>query len=205
VRDDDREVVRWEDYRTPTEFIEAIEKFHNARSPSKSEVLERAARLAGASLRTVRLQIRRIRSQEPEDEEWILRPWADCLYLVQALWGMKLAGDVAASKDSSVKSAVTDFVTSCGDLEVMRHVAQHLDNFALDANEDLRRQRRPDTKEIVGRRSLEVGGWNENKNEFHWLGGVIRFDESVAAAHALYSTICDVRDDVLGASPPATA
>src|SRR5690606_41699918 len=59
------------------EFIAAHEAFHDAHPPTALAILERAVRLGSDSLRGIALQIRRLRGNEPEDEEWWARVWLD--------------------------------------------------------------------------------------------------------------------------------
>src|SRR6185503_12268591 len=45
--------------------------------PSDAAILERASSLASEAMWTFAMQIRRLRSKEPEDKEFSLRWWAD--------------------------------------------------------------------------------------------------------------------------------
>lgn len=175
---------RREQFASIQEFIRAFEEFHDARTPTSGQVLDRAARFASNSLGSIDLQIRRIRATEPEDEEWPFRVLADFQFLVQALWQMRQAGYLALQVDPSLTNAVGDFNVACPDLATMRHVAQHWDQYAIDQS---RRQRRPDDGKPVGRRSLENHSWDNDT--FRWLGGTVELTRSRDAAALLYRAI----------------
>jgi hypothetical protein len=175
---------RREDFSSAREWSRAFETFHIAGSPTREQVLERAARFASESLNAVDLQIRRVRSIEPEDDLWLSRKITDCQFLIQALWGVRQAGKLAATVEEIAAQALRAFDDACPDLAVMRHVSQHMDEYVIDFRP---RQRRPDDNRYVGRRSLENSAWSDD--EFHWLGGRLHLDNSRNAAHSLYSDI----------------
>jgi len=180
---------RPEEFTSPQEFTRAFEEFHDARAPSRGQVLDRAARFASNSLGSIDLQIRRIRGSEPEDDEWPFRVLADFQFLIQALWQMRQSGYLALQVDPSLTNAVEDFNVACPDLATMRNVAQHWDQYAVDES---RRQRRSDDGKPVGRRSLENHAWDNDT--FRWLGGTVELTRSRDAAALLYRAITNSAD-----------
>lgn len=177
-------------YPTVREYIAAHEAFHDKRKPTTWQSLDRASRLADEAHRSVRLQIRRVRGQEPEDAEWQFRVWMDFQFLIVALWRLRTVATIAVEIEGPaghVAKALADFDRRLPDLARMRHVAQHLDDYAVD-HPTRRRQLKPSDNEPVGRRMLEVGSWDSD--HFRWLRGTIEIaaaDETAAClSQALY-------------------
>ena len=110
----------------------------------------------------------------------------DLQFLIVALWRLRLVGHLAARIDAGVQRALDVFKREIPDLKRMRDVAQHLDEYAIDAGH----QRR------VGRRSLEVG--RLSTDEFHWLGGTLNLPKARRAAVMLYLSIKRARDSSMG-------
>lgn len=164
------------------DFIDAYEAFHDGRQPTNQATLERAVRLASESMRAVDLQVRRIRGSEPEDDEWLFRAWMDLQFLIVALWRLRLVGHLAARINDGVQKALKVFNREIPDLKLMRDVAQHLDEYAIDAGH----------QRCVGHRSLEVG--DLNTDEFQWLGGTLNLPQARQAAVVLYLSIKQARD-----------
>ena len=181
-----------ENFISTAAYLDAFETFHDQRKPSQQDVLDRATRLASEAMRAIELQVRRLRSTEPEDDEWLFRKWTDAQFLVLALWRLRAAGRLASSvahTRSELQVAIADFDGRLPDLSRMRHVGQHIDAYAVD--DPKRRQRKPGSDELVGRRALEVGSWSDE--HFSWLGGTIQFSEAQAAASVLYAAIRTAR------------
>lgn len=178
-----------EEYASVSDYIRASDSYHDSREPSALQVIDRAVRLGSNALYAIDLQIRRIASSEPEDEEFLFRPWMDIQYLIYTFWRMRLAGRAAARKasdDPSLVAAVAAFDRQIPHLKAMRDVAQHLDDYILDSSQR-RTTRRSGDSRPVGRRQLEVGAWS--MDSFHWLGMELRFAESRQAAAELYSSL----------------
>jgi hypothetical protein len=178
-----------EEFESLRSFIAAHEAVHDGRTPTDLQTLERAVRLGGAAMRGVQLQLRRVRGSEPEDDEWLFRTWADFQFLIVALWQMRLAACLAASTNAAgdvVTQALVEFDRQLPALATMRHVVQHFDEYAVD-HPVRRRQRKPGTNDLIGRRSLEVGAWSDQ--EFHWLGGTLDLGTAESAASRLYGTL----------------
>ena len=181
------------------EFVKAHEKFHDKRTPTDAQTLGRAARLAGNAIFAVRLQLARLRKSRidptsDEVDDAILRRWADSEFLIIALWRLRTVAQIAASVGAAkeiIGGAITKFDQQLPDLQTMRHVSQHLDDYATD--HPRRRQRMPGSAVLIGRRLLEVAGLGDE--EFQWLRGRLNFADAEAAANALYSAILKTRDE----------
>jgi hypothetical protein len=183
------------DFASVADFVQAFDAFHDARRPTGADTLDRAVRLASESMRGVDLQIRRVRSVEPEDDEWLSRVWMDFQFLIVCLWRLRLAGRMTAAVE--VRAAVATFDREIPDLALMRHVSQHLDEYGVEGPK--RRQKLPDGTGLVGRRRLEVGAWNEDR--YDWLGGTIVVAQARSAAAQLYAAIRDQRETPNKTSP----
>ena len=74
-----------------------------ANSPSDAAIMERARSLANEAMFTLALQRRRIRSNGPEDDIFVMRWWADLQFLIVALRRLRrtaeLAGRVTIAKE----------------------------------------------------------------------------------------------------------
>ena len=91
-----------------------------------------------------------------------------------------------------VAAALEQFDKELPDLARMRHVAQHIDDYAID-HPVRRRQRKPSGTDLVGRRSLEVGSWGPDY--FGWLDGRIDLSKAEVAAVGVVDAIRRVRDE----------
>src|SRR4051812_9869536 len=104
---------------------------HEMSSPAASS--ERARRLANIGLHAIALQHRRLRSSEPEDDQFVMRWWADLQFLVIALRRFRRAVTIAiADRDSDLKAALDSFDAALPSLETMRNIGEHLDAYAAD-------------------------------------------------------------------------
>jgi len=192
------------DFLSINEFLRAHEAFHDARTPSAAQTLERAARLASNSIFAIRLQLTRIRTSRiaassDDIDDLVMQRWADSEFLIVALWRLRTIARIAASVsavENSMNAAIKRFDEQLPNLQMMRHVGQHLDDYAID-HPERRRQHKPGLTEPVGRRLLEVAGLGDD--EFHWLRGKLNFTDAEAAANALYAAVRKARDS---STPP---
>ncbi len=186
-----------EDFESIEDYIRAFEAFHDNRTPSPRDTIQRSARIAGESIRGINLQIRRIRTAEPEDIEWNGRVFMDCYFLIMSLWRLRLAAHIAASVPQAhdrAQEALVAFDRRLPDLERMRNVSQHIDDYATD-HPKKRRQTKPGTNSPIGRRILEAGSLSNDL--FCWLGGTISLAEAGASAAALYTSVIEIRDSLI--------
>lgn len=189
------------DFLSVTDFIGAHESFHDARTPSAIQTLERAARLASNSIFAIRLQLARVRTSSipasGDVSDAIMQRWTDSEFLIIALWRLRTVACIAASVggpvEESIAAAIERFDNQVPHLKMMRHVSQHLDDYAID-HPRKRRQHKPNSRQLIGRRLLEVTGLGDD--EFHWLRGKLNFADAEAGANALYQTIRKARDSL---------
>lgn len=179
-----------EDFPSVQAFLSAFEAYHDQRSPSRQETLDRAVRLASEAMRGVSLQLRRMQRSEPEDDEWLLRRVTDFRFLVIALWRLRACANIAADVDEGLRGALDRFDRRVPDLASLRNVDQHIDDYAID--HPSRRRQRTWAGALVGRRALEV--WSLNGTEVSWIGRKIDLSEAVAAANSLYASMRTARD-----------
>lgn len=181
---------RLEDFLSILDFARAFDAFHDRRAPTHPEKLDRAVRLASESMRGIEIQLRRILGAEPEDRVWLSRVVTDFQFLIFCLWKLRLAARSVGDAEE-VQKATNEFDRQLPDLAVMRHVMQHIDEYAVDGSK--RRQRRPNSEQLVGRRALEVASWDDQK--FWWLGGTVEYSAARAAASQLYAALRTTRDN----------
>lgn len=150
--------------------------------PTDAAILERAYSLIDEAMHTVALQQRRVRSAEPEDEDFIFRYWADLQFLVVALRRLRraaeLAENVAISKDN-IKTAINKFDKNIPCLKVMRNVGEHIDSCALD---DEKRHHKD-----ISRGALQVGSWDGTT--WKWLDLKLNIDDAFRAAAELHQAV----------------
>jgi hypothetical protein len=159
--------------------------------PSDIATYERARRLANLAMWTVALQRRRLKTNEPEDGQFLFRRWADFQFLIVALWRLRRAADLAAKVPALVgamRDALREFDTALPSLKKMRDIAEHFDDYAMERG----RHR------TVSRESLEVGVIGDSV--FQWLDQEINADTALAASQQLFVSIqraqpCLTRED----------
>lgn len=148
--------------------------------PSGAATLERAKSLANEAMFTVALQRRRIRSDEPEDNVFVMRWWADLQFFIVALRRLRRAAELACKVSSAKPGLVLavkafDGVLPC--LSVMRNVGEHIEDYAVDEGRDSR----------IDRRQIQVGTFDGVKYE--WLGKSLNIDVAHDAAAELFAAI----------------
>jgi hypothetical protein len=173
---------------TPDRFADFVDLFKESQfrvtpRPNDAE-LERAKRLANRQMFTIQLQIRRIRSKEPEDAVFIFRWWADLQFLIVALWRMRQAA-LIAKDEPSVAKAIGSFDQGLPGLKVLRDVAEHIDAYALDSPKRHRKDKE--------RRMLEVGSWEDPT--YQWMGETLNVEEALSHAGNLFVSIRDALKD----------
>jgi hypothetical protein len=149
-------------------------------APSDAAIMERAHSLASEAIHMVALQRRRLQSDEPEDEIFVFRRWADFQFLVVSLRRLRRAGVLAAKPEASrpaIEGAIGEFDEALPHLQRMRNVGEHVDEYAIEKGHD----------RGVDRRSLQVGRFDSTTLE--WLGGDLNADDALAAAERLYLAI----------------
>ncbi len=128
----------------------------------------------------VALQRRRLQSNEPEDETFIFRRWADFQFLIVSLRRLRLAALLATSSETNrvaIESAIGEFDEALPDLRKMRNVGEHIDEYAIEEGRD----------RSVSRLALQAGSFDTVTLD--WLGGRLDADEALVAAEALHGAI----------------
>jgi hypothetical protein len=151
-----------------------------ADAPSKRAKIERAFSLANEAMFTVALQVRRLRSSEPEDETFVFRWWADLQFLIVALRRLRRIANLSlklSTWDDRLRDACRKFDATLEGLNVMRNVGEHLDDYASDAG----------WKKSIGRRQLQVGSWDGTT--YTWLDRKLNVDVARAATEKLFDAI----------------
>ena len=147
---------------------------------SNAATYERARRLANAAVFSVHLQRRRLQSAEPEDHVFALRRWTDVHFLVVALTRLRRAAGLAKKVyeiKRPINRAIKAFELALPDLTVMRDVAEHIDQYAIDIG------KHPG----VERQALECGAWDGT--QFDWMGFSLNTDEALEASIKLFEAI----------------
>jgi hypothetical protein len=163
--------------------------------PSEAATLERAFSLVNEAMHTVALQRRRLASDEPEDEVFPTRAWADWEFFISALWRLRRRARIAArtrTGSAAVVRAIAAFDEDLPDLKLLRDVAEHIDDYAVD--------RRTRHHPAVSRKELQVGSWNDSVLTWHLLDsetGIpcsLNADAALASAERLYLAVRAARD-----------
>lgn len=153
-------------------------------TPSVATTIERAHSLANEAIHMVALQRRRLQSEEPEDETFVFRRWADFQFFIVSLRRLRQAALLAArprASKTAIESAISQFDESLPGLWEMRNVGEHVDEYAVERGRDRN----------VSRRTLQVGTFDTTT--LKWLGERLDADDALAAAERLYGAIKDAR------------
>lgn len=165
------------------------------RAPSRIAALERSASLASETLYAIDLQLRRLRTTEPEDEVFIFRWFTDLQFLIILLRRMERLARMAstvATDPEPLHQARQVFLSAAPDVRTMRNVTAHIDDYALD------RPTRYD--KAVRRQHLQNASWRYP--EFGWLHRphgtrrVLNVETARDAAVEIYLAIVRERDAV---------
>jgi hypothetical protein len=163
-------------------------------TPSDAAIVEWAHSLANEAIHMVALQRRRLQSEEPEDETFVFRRWADFQFFIVSLRRLRQAAHLAARPKASraaIESAISEFDAAMPDrekkrnvIQKMRNVGEHIDEYAVERGRD----------RSVGRRTLQVGTFDATTLE--WLGERLDADDALVAAERLFEAIKDARSMV---------
>jgi hypothetical protein len=130
----------------------------------------------------IALQHRRLRSQEPEDEVFVFRWWADLQFLIVALRRLRRSAEIVARiprVSGIVNSAIQEFDGALPCLSKMRNVGEHIDSYAVDAPS------RHDKS--VSCQQLQVGTWDGTV--YCWLGESLDIDVALDVSQRLFGEI----------------
>ncbi len=150
--------------------------------------MERARSLANEAMFTVALQRRRIRSNEPEDNVFVMRWWADLQFFIVALRRLRRAAELTIRVSSArpgLTGALSEFDRALPSLTVMRNVGEHIEDYAIGKGHDGR----------VDRHQIQMGTFDGVT--YQWLG---KFDPvngewvgeslNIDVAHDAASELC---------------
>jgi hypothetical protein len=171
--------------------------------PTAAAALERACSLMNEAMYTVALQRRRLTTAEPEDQEFVMRKWADWQFFIMALWRLRRNAMIAtrlASTRTAAHRAISEFDRDIPGLKRLRDVGEHIDDYAIDAAGR-------HVKSIT-RRQLQVGSWTDTT--LSWAIGVgdtgteinLNAETAVEAAERLLVAIRALRDANTGSHLP---
>jgi hypothetical protein len=156
--------------------------------PSPEATIERAFSMANETMFTIAMQCRRLRSAEPDDQQFPLRWWADLQFLIIALRRLKLAAHVARKARSvCIDADIRVFESALPGLKTMRDTGEHVDEYAVDSSKR--------KNKAISRRRLHVGSWDGTT--FTWLGGELNVESGRLAAEQLFAAIRRERDKAI--------
>jgi hypothetical protein len=129
---------------------------------------------------TAALQRRRLKTKEPEDDQFLFRIWADLQFLIVSLTRLRRSVGLAAkipSLKTVIHEALADFDKALPMLKEMRDAAEHIDDYAMDVGRNPR----------VRRQSLEVMVFDDPI--FKWLHCELNVDVALVAAQRLFKAL----------------
>jgi hypothetical protein len=147
--------------------------------PKVLATFERAFRPSNIAMHSVALQVRRLRSAEPEDVAFIFRKWSDFDFLVVALTRMRRSVQLACELPQvkpALESALHDFDERLPGLKRTRDVAEHVGDYALERGH-LR---------SVSRFVLETYSLSARGPSLNWLGARVNASSPLRAAERLF-------------------
>jgi hypothetical protein len=154
-------------------------------------IVARTVRLANIEMKTVALQLRRIRGKEPEDHDFVFRRWADLQFFIISLYRLRTTATIGYNVSDakirySIIGAVKEFDKALPDLKKLRNIGEHQNEYAVDS---------PKRKvKTVDRKQLEVGSGSDT--EYNWLGVILNIDEAYNAAGKLFTSLQRVRNSM---------
>ena len=164
-------------------------KKHNLNNSISDEAtLERSFSYCTESLKTIFLQIRRLKSTEPEDSTFVFRQWADLRFLILSLDRLSKAASIATNVDeisSKVKQIQKEFTDSIPYLKKLRDIGEHFDAYSMDDGK----------LKDMSRKSLQVGTWSEDGLNFTWLDEEIDVMKCQESAIKLYESMQEIKND----------
>ncbi len=154
----------------------------------ENSVYERALRLGSFAMWTLNLQLRRLRTTEPEDKEFIKRHLADFQFFLLALTKLRNAGKLLSkikSLESVIAPSANAFDKELPFLTSMRNVDQHFDEYALNKGHNKK----------IDNTMLEVI-WIDDET-WHWLDYKINLQSAYEAAIDFYKAMNDAGIHIL--------
>lgn len=158
----------------------------------------RLRRLASFQMWTLKLQLTRIKVDNPFDEAFPLRIYADFYFMISTLKEYYNTGkqiEKLLPKSSKVEVALHDLYNCIPELKVYRNVLQHMDEYVI--GEGRKQSIDPaqlETSIIEGTKLYWLGnGLNTNNGRVKHYKGKFQFDaeEAFALSNALFKAIVE--------------
>jgi hypothetical protein len=133
-------------------------------------------------MHTVTLQVRRLRSGEPEDATFLFRKWSDFDFLVVALTRLRRSAQLACKLPqarASLEPALQEFDARLPGLRLVRNVAEHIDEYAIDQGHS----------KSVERFALEVSSLSARGPTLRWLGSRVNANTALRVAERLFAAM----------------
>ena len=157
--------------------------------PTPVATFERAFRLSNMAMHSVALQVRRLRSSEPEDSIFVLRKWSDFDFLVVSLTRLRRAVQLAcelSQAKAALESALQDFDEALPKLKEVRDVAEHIDDYSVEKGR----------RKSVSRFALEVSSICADGPTLDWLGAQVNANSAFVAAENLFLAMQTVKKEL---------
>lgn len=147
--------------------------------PSTLATFERAYRLSNIAIHAVALQVRRLRSTEPEDATFILRKWSDFDYLIVSLTRLRRSVQLACELPdvkAELESALNAFDRRLPGLKQVRDTAEHIDEYSRDQGRN----------KSISRTALESSLLSSRGPTLNWLGARMNATIALRTAECLF-------------------
>jgi hypothetical protein len=157
---------------------------------SDGAILERAKSYGNVAIFTIKLQHRRLQTEEPEDKVFVLRYTMDFEFLVVALYRLLRAAQLASRVplvNKHMETAIKEFKDTLPFLGEIRNVAEHFDEYALDGSRIAVGKKDRRQHKNISRRQLQVSEW-DGKN-YIWLGHEVNINVAFTAGEKLFLAI----------------
>jgi hypothetical protein len=145
--------------------------------------LERAWTLATDAMWSINLQHRRIHSEEPEDNSFLMRVLVDIQFYIIALNKLPLAIEIISDEhdiSEEIKSALDDFKSKVPGLRKMRNVIEHIDKYSIDEGRE----------KTIPRQMIHVQTFDGENSE--WLGIKFNINDAYSASENLYAAFLEI-------------
>jgi hypothetical protein len=139
----------------------------------------RAFRLSNIAMFAVALQVRRLRSAEPEDSEFLFRKWSDFDFLVVSLTRLRRSVQLGLKHPQAkavLEQALAEFDSKLPGIKLIRNVAEHIDDYAIERGRT----------RTVSRLNLESSTLSLRGPTLSWLGAYVNANTALRAAEKLF-------------------
>jgi hypothetical protein len=127
-------------------------------------ILERAVRLANIEMKTVALQLRRIRGVEPEDDDFVSRRLADIRFFIISLNRLRTTATIGYNVPDtkiqcSIIEAVEEFDKALPELKKLRNIGEHQNGYAVDSPDRRVKLLIVNSSKLIAGVALNTIGW----------------------------------------------